>query len=344
MHRPDPQRLSSVPETLPELASGVGSNAASGVGSVAAPGLIAFAALVIANVALAFGPWFVRATEVGPVAAGFWRLTLAVPFLIVLAVQQGARPVRLGWGLWSALLVGGVCFAADLGAWHLGILRTTLANATLFGNVATLMFPIYGFLIARSWPTRTQGWALALAAAGAALLLGRSYQLDAKNLMGDLFCILAGLLYTVYFILMARVRATLAPVSALTLSTLAGIVPMLVFALAMGERVLPTHWGPLIGLALCSQVLGQGLMIYALGRFSPLVIGIALLIQPVVAGVVGWLVYGERLGAADLVGVVMVAVALVLVRQAPSSEALAPEAAPLEDALDTPDFERQETV
>ncbi|MEG8043992.1 DMT family transporter [Sphingomonas sp. LR59] len=285
--------------------------------SVAAPGLIAFAALLVANVALAFGPWFVRATEVGPVAAGFWRLTLAVPFLVVLAVQQGARPVRLGWKLWVGLLAGGVCFAADLGTWHLGILRTTLANATLFGNVATLIFPIYGFLIVRSWPTRTQGFALALAAAGGALLLGRSYQLDAKNLAGDLFCLLAGLLYTVYFILMARARATLAPVSALTLSTLAGIVPLLVFALAMGERVLPTHWGPLIGLALCSQVLGQGLMIYALGRFTPLVIGIALLIQPVVAGLVGWLVYGERLGTADLVGVVMVAVALVLVRQGP---------------------------
>ena len=321
MHRPDPQRLSSVPDT-PTAAR------------PAAPGLIAFAALVVANVALAFGPWFVRATEVGPVAAGFWRLTLAVPFLVVLAVQQGARPMRCGWKLWAGLLAGGVCFAADLGTWHLGILRTTLANATLFGNVATLIFPIYGFLIARSWPTRTQGFALALAAAGGALLLGQSYKLDPKNLAGDLFCLLAGLLYTVYFILMARARATLAPVSALTLSTLAGIVPLLVFALAMGERVWPTHWGPLVGLALCSQVLGQGLMIYALGRFTPLVIGIALLIQPVVAGIVGWLVYGERLGAADLVGVVMVAIALVLVRQGP----------PLEDALDTPDFERQETV
>ncbi|RXD03228.1 DMT family transporter [Sphingomonas sp. UV9] len=320
MHRPDPQRLSSVPDTP------------------ATPGLIAFVALIIANVALAFGPWFVRATEVGPVAAGFWRLTLAVPFLVALAVQQGARPRRLGWKLWAGLLLGGVCFAADLGTWHLGILRTTLANATLFGNVATLIFPIYGFLIARSWPTRTQGWALALAAAGGALLLGRSYQLDAKNLAGDLFCLLAGLLYTIYFILMARARATLAPVSALTLSTLAGIVPLLIFALAMGERVLPTHWGPLIGLALCSQVIGQGLMIYALGRFSPLVIGIALLIQPVVAGIVGWFVYGERLGAADLVGVVMVAVALVLVRRSP------PVVVPLEEALDTPDFERQETV
>jgi len=231
-----------------------------------------------------------------------------------------------------------VCFAADLGSWHLGILRTTLANATLFGNAATLMFPIYGFLVARTWPTRTQGWALMLAAAGAALLLGRSYQLDAKNLAGDLLCILAGLLYTVYFILMARARTTLAPLSALVLSTLAGIVPLLVFALAMGERIVPTQWGPLIGLALCSQVLGQGLMIYALGRFSPLVIGIALLIQPVVAGTVGWLVYGERLGLPDLAGVVMVAIALVLVRRTPADRP------PIEEALDTPDLGRQETV
>jgi drug/metabolite transporter (DMT)-like permease len=325
MHRPAPQRISSVPETPTTTA-------------LAAPGTLAFGALLIANVALAFGPWFVRATEVGPVAAGFWRLSLAVPFLVLLAAQQGARPTRLGRGVWIGLIAGGVCFAADLGSWHLGILRTTLANATLFGNAATLMFPIYGFLVARTWPTRTQGWALMLAAAGAALLLGRSYQLDAKNLAGDLLCILAGLLYTVYFILMARARTTLAPLSALVLSTLAGIVPLLVFALAMGERIVPVHWGPLIGLALCSQVLGQGLMIYALGRFSPLVIGIALLIQPVVAGTVGWIVYGERLGLPDLVGVVMVAIALVLVRRTPADRP------PIEEALDTPDLGRQETV
>ncbi len=325
MHRPAPQRISSVPETPTTT-------------TLAAPGTLAFGALLIANVALAFGPWFVRATEVGPVAAGFWRLSLAVPFLVLLAAQQGARPMRLGRGVWIGLIAGGVCFAADLGSWHLGILRTTLANATLFGNAATLMFPIYGFLVARTWPTRTQGWALMLAAAGAALLLGRSYQLDAKNLAGDLLCILAGLLYTVYFILMARARTTLAPLSALVLSTLAGIVPLLVFALAMGERVVPVHWGPLIGLALCSQVLGQGLMIYALGRFSPLVIGIALLIQPVVAGTVGWIVYGERLGLPDLVGVVMVAIALVLVRRTPADRP------PIEEALDTPDLGRQETV
>ena len=71
------------------------------------------------------------------------------------------------------------------------------------------------------------------------------------------------------------------------LSTLASVLPQLLFAWMLGERVWPSDWTPLIGLALASQVLGQGLMIYALGRLSPLVVGLALLIQPVVAGIVG---------------------------------------------------------
>ena len=57
-------------------------------------------------------------------------------------------------------------------------------------------------------------------------------------------------------------------------------------------------------------------MIYALGKLSPLVVGVALLIQPVVAGIIGWIAYGERLGVPDLVGVAMVGAALVLVSRA----------------------------
>ena len=278
---------------------------------------LAFAALIGANVALAFGPWFVRLADTGPVAAGFWRVALAAPVLLAVAVGGGWRPRGLGKGLWWMIVIAGVSFAADLASWHLGILRTTLANATLFGNSATLIFPFYGFLVARAWPSRSQGVALVLAAIGAALLMGQSYSLNPRNLAGDLLCLLAGVLYTLYFICMARARETMAPLPALALSSIAGVLPLLLFALALGERVWPGDWTPLVGLALCSQVIGQGLMIYALGRLSPLIVGLALLTQPVVAAAIGWIVYAERLGAADLIGAVLVAVALVLVRRAP---------------------------
>ena len=284
------------------------------------------AALVLANIALAFGPWFVRLADTGPVAAGFWRLAIGAPFLAGMALAAGARPTRLGKWLWWALAGAGVSFALDIASWHLGILRTSLANATLFGNSATLIFPIYGFIVARAWPTRAQGLAFGLAIAGAGLLMGRSYQLDARNLVGDLLCLGAGLLYTVYFILMARARETMAPLSSLALSTVASVLPLLALAWLLGERIWPGTWAPLFGLALVSQVLGQGCMIYALGQLSPLTVGLTLLVQPVVAAAIGWLRYDERLGVPDLVGAALVAVALVLVRRATPVEPAAASA------------------
>ena len=273
-------------------------------------------ALAVGNIALAFGPWFVRLADTGPVAAAFWRMALALPLLGAAAWMTRAPAPPIAGRQWVMLALAGVAFAGDLAAWHVGILHTQLANATLFGNTATFIFPIYGFVVARAWPTGTQGTALALAACGAGLLLGRSYQLDPTHLVGDLLCVLAGLLYAAYFILMAEVRRTRAPLPTLALSSAAALPPLLLFALALGERVLPGDWTPLFLLALCSQVVGQGCIIYALGRLSPLLIGLALLLQPVVAATIGWLAYGERLGAADLAGAAMVAVALVLVRRA----------------------------
>lgn len=285
--------------------------------STPAPSTSALIAVLVANVALAFGPLFVRMADTGPVAAAFWRLALAVPVLVgaaLLTRRRAGGGLPRGRRVWLLLPLAGIAFAADLGTWHLGILHTTMANATLLGNSATFLFPLWGFLVARAWPSRLQGIALVLAAAGAALLMGRSYQLDPRHLAGDLLCLLAGTLYAVYFVLMADVRRATAPWPALALSSLATLPALFVFAAVLGERIMPQHWTPLLAMALVCQVIGQGCMIYALGRLSPLVIGLALLIQPAVAATIGWIGFGEALAAPDLIGMAMVAVALVLVR------------------------------
>jgi drug/metabolite transporter (DMT)-like permease len=278
------------------------------------------AAAVVANLTLATGPWLVRLAETGPVAAGFWRLALAMPALLIWSALANPGALRRGLAFWPVLLVAGLAFAADLATWNVSIHRTTLANATLFANSATLIYPIYGFLIARAWPSRPQVAALLLAMVGGGMLLGQSAELSHAHLVGDLLALFAGLAYAVYFIGMARVRAVVPPMTALALSGAATAVPLLLLAIGLGERLVPSGlagWGPLIGLALVSQVFGQGLMIFALGRLPPLVIGITLLLQPIVAGGIGWAVYGERPGVPDLIGALLVAAALVLVRREP---------------------------
>ena len=284
------------------------------------------AALFAANVALAVGPWFVRLSDVGPVATGFWRVALAAPVLLAAAALLGQKPVRQATGLWGLLALAGLAFAADLATWHAGIHHTTLANATLFGNAATFIFPIYAFIIARCWPTRTQGFALGMAAVGAAMLMGRSAQVSGDHLVGDLLCLLSGTLYAVYFITMVRARGTMQPLPTLALSSLLGVAPLLIAAILLGERVMPTDWTPILGVAIVSQLIGQGLMIYALGHLAPLLVGIALLTQPIVAGAIGWIVYGERLGAPEFLGAALVGLALVLVRdtRTPAPQQLEP--------------------
>lgn len=126
---------------------------------------------------------------------------------------------------------------------------------------------------------------------------------------------LAGVLYAAYFIGIARVRSDLSAMPTLALSSIATTVPLLGFAFILGEQVWPGNWAPLWALAIGSQLIGQGLMVYALGKLTPLVIGVALLIQPVVAATIGWVVYDERLAWPDMIGAVLVAAALVLVRR-----------------------------
>jgi drug/metabolite transporter (DMT)-like permease len=82
----------------------------------------------------------------------------------------------------------------------------------------------------------------------------------------------------------------------------------------LGEKVMPHDWTPLILLSLGSQLIGQGLLVYAIGHLRPLVVGVVFLTQPIVTAVIGWSAYGERLGARDIAGALLICLAIVLIR------------------------------
>ena len=274
----------------------------------------AFPALLIGSSLLAFGPWLVRLSGVGAVAAGFWRLALALPFLFVIARATG-QPVHWpGRRLAVITFLAAFFFAADLAAWHTGIHMTKLGNATLFGNTSSLIFALWGLWIARRRPSAMQAAALFLAALGAALLMGSSAELSVRHVKGDLLALLAGLLYTGYLIAVQRVRRSLAPLPMLFIASAFGAALLLPVSLALGEQVIPANWTFVVILALSSQVMGQGLLVYAIGSIPPLVVGLTLLTQPAISALVGWLAYGETLSPLDWIGAAAIAIALVLVR------------------------------
>lgn len=271
-------------------------------------------ALIGGNVALAIGPWFVRVADTGPVAAGFWRLFLALPFLALLAKANGQRLTGMGAKTLALVALGAVTFALDLASWHIGIEMTRIGNATLFGNAGSIVLLFWGFLMARTLPGRLEWLAIIFALAGAAILMGRSLEISHETLIGDLFSVTAGLLYAVYLLTLQNARGSFGSWSLLVWVSLFGAPVLLAIALVLGEPVWPQAWGPIVGLFILSQLVGQGLMVFALRYFPPLVVGLALLTQPAVASIYGWLAFGEVLSGMDIVGMIMVGAALAVSR------------------------------
>ncbi|MBC7492345.1 MAG: DMT family transporter [Novosphingobium sp.] len=279
-----------------------------------------FAALMLGNLALALGPWSVRLADCGPVSSAFWRLALALPLLALFARRAGQPLGGLTSKAWLAVAAAGVLFALDLASWHLGIERTRLGNATLFGNSGSVILMAWGLIALHRRPRKGEWAALAFALGGAAILLGRSVEIGTRTLTGDLFCILAGFLYTFYILLLQNARVRTGHWTLLFHATLAGTPVLLAIGILRGEPVIPHTWWPLLVLALGSQVIGQGLVVYALRHFSTLFIGLALLSQPAVAVLVGWFVFHESLVPIDLLGMALVGAGLVLARGSSGGE------------------------
>ncbi|MEM1053107.1 MAG: DMT family transporter [Pseudomonadota bacterium] len=285
-------------------------------GSNALRSAMLFGALLLGNVALALGPSLVRLADTGEVSSAFWRLFLALPFLVLFARMAG-QPLRgLPKKTLIVVAIGSIAFASDLASWHIGIEMTRLGNATLFGNGGSIILLFWGFIVARMLPRGFEWLAIVCALGGAGILLGRSLEISAETFVGDLFCILAGLLYAVYLLTLQKERSAYGSWSLLVWVSIFACPYLLGIALMLGEPVWPTDWTPIIVLFVTSQLIGQGLMVYSLGHFPPLIIGMTLLTQPAIAAVIGYFAFEEVLSALDVVGMLLLGSALVVARVA----------------------------
>ncbi len=272
------------------------------------------AALLVGNFALALGPWLVRLADTGPVSAAFWRLFLALPFLLLLARGTGQALAGIPLRTLGIVAIGAIAFGLDLTSWHIGIERTRLGNATLFGNAGSIILLFWGFLIAKTLPRGKEWIAIACALAGAAILMGRSLEISFDSLIGDLFCLAAGILYAVYLLTLQNARKDIGAWSLLAWVSIFACPVILAIALALREPFWPTDWTPILALFITSQLIGQGLLVFSLRHFPPLIIGLALLTQPAIAALIGYFAFDELLSPLDIGGMVLLGSALVLAR------------------------------
>lgn len=182
----------------------------------------AVAVLVLGACALAFTPIFMRLSGVDPVAAGFWRLGLAIPFLALLAAFARPRtdvlraPPRL---LWAAA----VFFGLDLAFWHWGVRLTSVANATTLGNLSQVFVVIGAWLLFQERPRALFLAGLGLALGGVALMaLAKDGAGGIDPLRGDVFSVVGAAWYGAYILAVRRLRHGLSATAVMLWTSLIG--------------------------------------------------------------------------------------------------------------------------
>lgn len=278
----------------------------------AADSTFAFAALFVGAIAIGASPIFVRLAEVGPFASAFWRIFLALPLLAAWMVAEGppkdpAHRLK-GWAAWKPMVPAGLFFAGDLTFWHLSITHTTVTNATLFANFSPVVVTIGAWLILKEPITRAFAIGLALAMTGSILLVGSSYQLDPSHVVGDIYGMITAFFFGSYVLSVRAVRNRVSAAALMFRSGCITVVILFVIALVMEDRLTPLTWhgwAALIALAVIAHVAGQGLLAYALGHVTATLSSLVILIEPLAAAILGWLVLSEAVtplqGAGGLV-------------------------------------------
>ena len=107
-------------------------------------------------------------------------------------------------------------------------------------------------------------------------------------------------------------------------STTITAVVLLPVALLSPQPTLPaaaSGWLVLAGLALVTQIVGQGLIACAFAHLPASLSSVSLLIQPVVAALAAWMLFGEAIGPAQWIGGAIVLAGIWIAKKASDAQA-----------------------
>jgi drug/metabolite transporter (DMT)-like permease len=263
---------------------------------------LAFLVLVTA----VWGITFVQikdALEIYPLFA-FLAIRFAIA-VVALAVPAAPRLRSLGRrGVVAGAALGGL-LAAGYGLQTAGLHRTTVSAAGFVTGMYVVLTPVFGFALFRIGAARSVWIGVALAIVGLTMLSGVS----SGSTIGDLMVLAAAALYALQIALMERYAPRYDPVAFATTEMAAAFVGFAIVALAAGQVEMPhgrTVWGALIVTGVFASAVAYLVQAWAQQRTSATQTALVFALEPVWAGIFGFALAGDRLGALGWTGCVVI--------------------------------------
>jgi drug/metabolite transporter (DMT)-like permease len=278
---------------------------------------VATAALIL--VTAVWGITFVQvkdAVELYPLLA-----FLAIRYVIATAALAPLAVRRLGGfgreGLVAGAVLGGL-IALGIGLQTAGLERTTVTSTGFITGLYVLFTPLLGLALFRTPIPRSLWAGVALALIGLALLSG----VPQGSGRGDLLVLISAFVQAFHIVMVER-YANRFDVFALTFVQVAvAAVAFGAVSLAFEELTVPrgwTVWSALIVTGLFAVAFAYVVQVWAQRRVSATRIAIVFSLETVFAGLFGYLLAGDRLGALGFAGCAAIFAGIVVAEPAAAS-------------------------
>jgi drug/metabolite transporter (DMT)-like permease len=271
----------------------------------------ALGAAAVAAFVWGFGALIVRGVHAPASVIVFWRFALAQPVMLGAAYLSGGG---LSWRLLRRTALPGVLFSTSMLASFLSYQKTSIVNASLIGSLQpALLLGVAPFVFGTRSTRRQLGFGLVALGGIAALVLGAGGTSGA-SFGGDAWAALNLVLWTVYFVLVQRIRDDGTDAASLLAAVfLMSFVVAAPMTLAMDTRLgsIGARGILLISLmALGPGLVGHGLMTWSQRHLDIRVTSLFGLGSPVVSTLGAWIIYSQRLRVLQVAGGVLVLVGL----------------------------------
>jgi drug/metabolite transporter (DMT)-like permease len=281
--------------------------------------------LCIAVLAVAHGSIFVRlATDADALAIAAWRLTLATAIVLPLIWLRGLQ----GWRALDARTLGLVLGASALLAGHFAtwissLAFTSIANSVVLVSTAPLWVAVIGRLTGALRLSRLMTWGVMLSVIGAVIIGWGSARIGFNTLRGDLLALAGAACMGGYLLIAQRIQRTLAFAPYVGLVYGATALLLWVTALTAGTPMRgfgAGTWWALGGIALVSQVIGHSGYNWSLRHLRPDFVAVTLLAEPIVASILGLILFREAIPRPTLAGGIVILAAIALAARAQLEE------------------------
>jgi drug/metabolite transporter (DMT)-like permease len=265
-----------------------------------------YLALGIGIAAVSTGAIFARLADAHPVVIAAYRTGLATLIIAPVAwLKARDEIINLSGKDFTLAGLSGLFLALHFIAWISSLGYTSIANSVVLVNTNPLWVGLFTFFMTGERLKASSVAGIIIGVAGGAIIGADDFAAGGEALFGDFLALSGGICAAFYLLLGRNLRSRLSLIAYITVCYGSAAVFLWLAVLLYGLQITGYDTGTMasfLGLALISQLTGHTCFNWALKWFSPGLIAVALLGEPVGSSILAYIIFGEQFTLLKLAG------------------------------------------